>query len=114
AGSAIVGPDADAAIRIVGEADVRGGLVARLRRYFDPTAAAEPPIADALPGGDEAGDARDVLGTADRLQIFLDHLIDRRHASSLRDHIVGFIGRRTVHHIQRGRDHRPIAAAIAG
>src|SRR5207249_5694935 len=55
AGSAIVGPDADAAVWIFGEADVRRALIGRLSRNFDDTAAAEPAIADAGPGGDKAG-----------------------------------------------------------
>jgi hypothetical protein len=88
--------------------------IASRRAHFDHTAAAESAIADALAVRDEAGDARHGLGSADRLHVLVEDLIDRRHSLGLRENVVGILDRRTVDDVERHGRYWSIAAAMAG
>src|SRR6516162_443952 len=68
---AIIGPGAVSVFRMILKLDDDGAQIRGLRQDLERTAATEPTVAYAGPGGDEAGETGQTLCPAHRLKVFI-------------------------------------------
>jgi hypothetical protein len=92
---------------------VCGAPVGCLGCDFDHATAAEPAVSNTLARGYEARHPCDVLRASDRLQIFVQHLVDRRHTPRRRQHVIELERRLAVDDVERRGGDWPVSATVA-
>src|SRR5688572_23094007 len=113
--TAIEHADGVLSVDLLRKLDDRGPLIRRFREDLNCTAAAESTKALARADGDVARHARQTLDAAERLQVFVQNLIDRRLSrKGLREDDVGLKERFAIHGVDRRHRRRNIAASMTG
>ncbi len=100
-------------LRVILEDDLRGALIGSFGENLEAATAAQRFVTFTGAGGDEAGEAGDLLGSAERRNIFVDNLGASRLTGSGRDDVIFFVVGSAVESIERDRGPGNFAAVMA-